>query len=157
QCSPTRFSPRMKPSRPSLVSSLGILSASLAFFLYLVSLASGCSKLTEPPAPEPISTDTTVTAAASPSARPIASAQREAPAPSAAAVPAVPPGPPGKLEIKDLAVGTGKEAKAGDRVTVHYVGTLTDGKKFDASRDHGKPFDFQLGAGNVIKGWDQGV
>ncbi len=62
-----------------------------------------------------------------------------------------------KLAIKDLVVGKGAEAKAGDNVKVHYVGTLTDGKEFDASKKHGQPFDFELGAGRVIKGWDQGV
>ena len=62
-----------------------------------------------------------------------------------------------ELVIEDLRPGTGEEAKAGHAVSVHYVGTLTDGKKFDSSRDRGRPFDFKLGAGQVIKGWDQGV
>jgi peptidylprolyl isomerase/FKBP-type peptidyl-prolyl cis-trans isomerase FkpA len=58
---------------------------------------------------------------------------------------------------EDLVVGTGKEAVSGNRVTVHYLGTLADGRKFDASYDRGQPFTFNLGAGQVIKGWDQGV
>jgi FKBP-type peptidyl-prolyl cis-trans isomerase len=61
------------------------------------------------------------------------------------------------LMVEELQVGTGDEAVAGKRVSVHYTGTLTDGSKFDSSLDRGRPFEFALGAGQVIKGWDQGV
>jgi len=63
----------------------------------------------------------------------------------------------GALVTQDLVVGTGATAVAGDLVTVHYVGTLTNGSKFDSSYDRNQPFSFRLGAGAVIAGWDQGV
>jgi len=64
---------------------------------------------------------------------------------------------PSGLKVTDLVVGTGAQPKAGQTVTVHYTGTLTDGKKFDSSRDRNQPFSFVLGAGQVIKGWDEGL
>ena len=63
----------------------------------------------------------------------------------------------GKIQITDEKVGTGAVAKKGDTVEVNYVGTLTNGKQFDSSYDRNQSFDFQLGAGQVIQGWDEGV
>lgn len=62
-----------------------------------------------------------------------------------------------ELVIEDITVGTGAEAKSGDTITVHYTGWLTDGTKFDSSVDAGQPFQFPLGQGYVIQGWDEGI
>ena len=62
-----------------------------------------------------------------------------------------------ELKIDEIKVGTGAEAVTGNSVMVHYTGWLTNGTKFDSSKDRNEPFSFQLGAGQVIKGWDQGV
>jgi peptidylprolyl isomerase len=66
--------------------------------------------------------------------------------------------PPKKLVVKDIVVGKGKAAKKGDKLSMQYVGVLfKGGEQFDASWDNGSPFDFTLGQGNVIKGWDKGL
>lgn len=64
---------------------------------------------------------------------------------------------PSGLQYIDLKTGTGATAQAGQTVTVHYSGWLENGNKFDSSIDRGQPFSFPLGAGRVIKGWDEGV
>jgi peptidylprolyl isomerase len=64
---------------------------------------------------------------------------------------------PSGLKYKDMVVGTGESPQNGQTVKVHYTGTLTDGTKFDSSRDRGQPFEFPIGLGRVIKGWDEGV
>src|SRR3989344_4387505 len=83
------------------------------------------------------------------------------PAPSISLTPSQSPGPinqlPGGLKIQEIDAGSGQEAKAGKLLSVHYTGTLENGTKFDSSLDRGQPFRFVLGAGEVIKGWDQGV
>lgn len=61
------------------------------------------------------------------------------------------------LQYEDLVVGQGDAAKPGQMVSVHYTGWLTDGTKFDSSKDSGRPFEFALGKGSVIRGWDEGV
>jgi FKBP-type peptidyl-prolyl cis-trans isomerase len=62
-----------------------------------------------------------------------------------------------ELKIEDIKIGEGQEVKSGDNIVIHYLGTLTDGTKFDSSYDRGQPFETQIGVGQVIKGWDEGV
>jgi peptidylprolyl isomerase len=64
---------------------------------------------------------------------------------------------PSGLKMEITQKGNGPKPQKGQRVSVHYTGTLTDGKKFDSSRDRGTPIDFVLGAGQVIPGWDEGI
>lgn len=137
-----------------------VTASSIVFGLFLALTSSGCAKLTEPSKDEPIQVDPSQAANANeakPSEmklNPPASAEKPHLLHDALAVDA---GPPSTVSIKDIVVGKGPEAKAGDSVTVHYVGTLPDGTEFDASKKHGKPFDFPLGQHAVITGWDQGV
>ena len=111
-----------------------------------------CSKLTSPPAPEPIASDTPVTMATA-SARPRANPREEQPQ----AQPQQPE-PGGELKIEDLVVGKGPAVKPGDIVVVHYTGTLLDGTKFDSSHDHpgNQPFTTQI-PGRLIQGWNKGI
>jgi hypothetical protein len=127
------------------------MTRAFAVFACAPFLAAACTSLTSPPSPEPIASNVPSEAPLpKPSAAPSVSA-----APSALAV--ADAGPPAPLDIKDLTVGKGEAAAPGDKISVHYVGTLMDGSEFDSSRKRGKPFDFVLGKGQVIKGWDQGV
>ncbi len=64
---------------------------------------------------------------------------------------------PDGLKVEDLLIGPGLEVRAGDLISVHYIGTLADGKKFDSSYDRNEPLVTILGAGKAIKGWDQGI
>lgn len=100
-----------------------------------------------------------VTGCSKPAETPVATPPAEQPAEQPAAAPEKGPVTEDvtELVIKDTKVGNGAEAKSGQSVTVNYTGYLTDGTKFDSSLDAGQPFTFALGAGEVIKGWDEGV
>jgi FKBP-type peptidyl-prolyl cis-trans isomerase FkpA len=102
------------------------------------------------------SSDSSNDSTASPSAPPSASVKPLCDAPPAAAAGLTDVGVT-DLKIEDVSVGTGAEATVGKTVVVNYIGRLANGTQFDASCDRKQPFDFPLGAGAVIKGWDQGV
>jgi peptidylprolyl isomerase/FKBP-type peptidyl-prolyl cis-trans isomerase FkpA len=132
-------------------------AATHALVLALVAFATGCSQSEAPKqadsAAQPATAASTQSASDAVSPPPIGAT----PQPAAAAAASQPGATVTELKMEDTKVGTGDEAATGKSVTVHYTGWLTDGTKFDSSKDHGQPFTFQLGAGQVIKGWDQGV
>lgn len=133
--------------------------------LALVPAAFACSKLTSPPAPEPIASDTPVTSAA-PAGSPttVARPRERERQPEQAQQQQPEAEPEGDLKIEDLVVGKGPAVKPGDVVVVHYTGTLLNGTKFDSSHDHpamggqpaGAPMTLGI-PGPVIKGWNKGI
>jgi FKBP-type peptidyl-prolyl cis-trans isomerase len=132
----------------------------LVGLIALVALGGACSKLTSPPGPEPIASDTPVTMASAPTvpsghpaptnARPSLTALAQANGSASAQ------GPQAEVKIEDAAPGSGPAVKMGDTVVVHYTGTLLDGTKFDSSKDRGQPFTTRI-PGQVIQGWNRGI
>ncbi|MCH8107716.1 MAG: FKBP-type peptidyl-prolyl cis-trans isomerase [Chloroflexi bacterium] len=109
----------------------------LLVLLVALGVSCGGSDPTRPPTPEPTATSAPTTTSSK----------------EAAELTTTPSG----LQYRDLVVGTGEDARTGATAVVHYTGWLEDGTKFDSSVDRGQTFDFVIGQGQVIKGWDEGV
>jgi FKBP-type peptidyl-prolyl cis-trans isomerase len=122
--------------------------------IVFAALTAGCGSAPPAPATAPPMAATAV--APTVAATALTTAPQVATAPPAAQA-AAPPTPPPTVAVVDSVVGTGDAAAAGDHVTVHYVGTLPGGAEFDSSRKRHRPFDFVLGRGQVIKGWEDGI
>jgi len=122
---------------------MSFVPRSLAVLLVLAAI--GCQQSSTTSSTPSTSTEAT-------SAAPQTSSAPAAAAPAGAAVTTA-----SGMKIEDLVVGTGETAVRGKTVSVHYTGWLTDQTKFDSSVDRGQPFEFALGQGQVIKGWDEGV
>jgi len=143
----------------------------LSALLAITSIAAGCGDDNNSSSSDSVATQTQTqttptettpaTEAAAPKAKKVKPTAGEANPDRKPKVPKGSGDPPSKLVVQDLIVGKGKRAKSGDMVSVQYVGVLfSNGKQFDASWDGNKPgqgFQFPLGAGQVIPGWDQGV
>jgi peptidylprolyl isomerase len=135
----------LAPMRSILIS-LGIVLVSVLVLVVAQLTTSSAAAIASPA--EPVTAPTLVAAAAPEVASEVAdnlSAKSEYTA------------TPSGLKYRDLTVGTGAMPQKGQTVSVQYTGTLTSGKKFDSSRDRGQPFEFRIGVGQVIKGWDEGV
>lgn len=124
-----------------------IVSAALAGVLAVGCASSRNTSVKEAPAATTAAVAATPAAKSTPTPVPVPAPTQEA------KVHTLPSG----LVYEDLVVGEGQVAEAGHSATVHYTGWLTDGTKFDSSLDRGDPFQFALGAGQVIRGWDEGV
>ena len=142
----TQLSPRTAvcSKRESARTRAALIGLFAAAALLAALTATGCSGT---PAATPPTTSAPAEVTPPPATTPPAT-----PAPATKPLPTV-----SALQIKDLKVGKGAVAKAGQTVTVNYTGWLMDGTKFDSSLDSGQPFTFRLGAGQVIPGWDKGV
>jgi FKBP-type peptidyl-prolyl cis-trans isomerase len=120
-------------------------------------LVGGCGRESAPTAATPAGNTTTNEAAPAVNAPAETASSKEKKLPGAEIGSATIHKTASGLEFADLVVGKGSTPERGERVVVHYTGWLTDGTKFDSSVDRGTPFEFDLGKGNVIKGWDEGV
>lgn len=132
---------------------LSLLSL-IALMLLAVALAAGCAAEPQTATEEPAQTTPEVT---EPAAEPETSEEPATTSDAPAEFPEELAKDVTKLKTEDLKVGDGEEAKEGSLATVHYTGWLTDGTKFDSSLDSGQPFQFKIGEGKVIPGWETGV
>ncbi len=132
-----------------------------AFLVGLIATLTSCNKCSKEAPSQPTQNTAEVSPAPTGPAQPqdqSAVSPQETPPPNATGTPGAPQNTAlPQIQIVEITAGTGAAAEAGKKMTVHYTGTLTNGTKFDSSKDRDLPFVFNLGAGQVIPGWEQGI